>query len=189
VFSLIVAIALGAWFLVSLFSPGDPAPLPRYVPFINPLDLEEAFSIAALMAYLVCIRQDLLLSRNAAVFDTMLFLWLTAIAGRSAHFFLGVPYGGALFGFAPYQLMLLVLWGVYGIAHMLLARRTGERRLWIAGAVLTLIDIAKLLLIDLAGSGAITRIVSFFVAGAFLLFIGWAAPLPGKKDAPEEKDA
>ena len=52
------------------------------------------------------------------------------------------------------------------------------RRVWAAGAILMLIDIGKLLLVDLAQTGTITRIISFFVAGLLLLFIGWAAPLP-----------
>jgi uncharacterized membrane protein len=44
--------------------------------------------------------------------------------------------------------------------------------------VLTLADIAKLILLDMANTGTLARIASFFIAGLILLFIGWAAPLP-----------
>jgi uncharacterized membrane protein len=39
-------------------------------------------------------------------------------------------------------------------------------------------DIGKLLLFDMADIGVPYRILSFFIAGLILLFIGWAAPLP-----------
>jgi uncharacterized membrane protein len=64
---------------------------------------------------------------------------------------------------------------------MFVGRKTAYRWIWIAGAALIIVDIAKLLVIDLADSGTITRIISFFVAGLFLLFIGWAVPLPAKE--------
>jgi uncharacterized membrane protein len=53
------------------------------------------------------------------------------------------------------------------------------------------VDIAKLLIWDLAGTAPVIRIISFFVAGLILLFIGWVAPLPPSAasqaaTAPEE---
>jgi uncharacterized membrane protein len=39
-------------------------------------------------------------------------------------------------------------------------------------------DIGKFIILDLAEAGAVIRIISFFIAGLALLFIGWAAPLP-----------
>jgi len=47
------------------------------------------------------------------------------------------------------------------------------------------VDIAKLLVLDLANSGTVTRIVSFFIAGIVLLFIGWRSPLPPKRKSEE----
>ena len=83
---------------------------------------------------------------------------------------------------AELQLALLVLWGIYGISHIIFGNKKGYRAIWMAGAALTIIDIAKLLLVDLANTGTVTRIIAFFVAGLLLLFIGWAAPLPPPRE-------
>ena len=40
---------------------------------------------------------------------------------------------------------------------------------------------AKLLIVDLSGSGTVTRIVSFIGAGVLMLLIGYVAPLPAKE--------
>jgi uncharacterized membrane protein len=84
-----------------------------------------------------------------------------------------------------FQLFLLIAWGVYGLACLLWGHRKGLRKLWLAGAALIVIDVAKLLLVDLAQVGTIARILSFFTAGLFLLFIGWAAPLPPARQKEE----
>jgi uncharacterized membrane protein len=107
----------------------------------------------------------------------MVFLWLTALVARSSHYFLGIPLYKVLFS-GQFHLALIVVWGLYGIGHILAGHKKSLRNLWLAGAALTVIDIAKLLFIDLAQTGTITRIISFFIAGLLLLFIGWAAPLP-----------
>jgi uncharacterized membrane protein len=116
----------------------------------------------------------------------MLFLWLTAIAARISHYYFGIAFS-RLWQAPVFQLVILIQWGLYGIAHMLLGNRLADRRIWIAGAALVVAGIVKLLLLDLAGSETIGRIISFFVAGLFLLFIGWAVPLPKIRPQPENK--
>jgi hypothetical protein len=109
-----------------------------------------------------------------------------ALAARSVHFYGGVPYG-RVFDSGVFHFCLFILWAVYGIGHIIGGSKWSWRKVWIAGAVLTVVDVAKLLILDLAGTGAVTRIISFFIAGLLLLFIGWAAPLPppeGKEQAP-----
>ena len=39
----------------------------------------------------------------------------------------------------------------------------------------------KLLLVDLSGTGTVTRIVSFIGVGVLMLVIGYVAPLPAKE--------
>ena len=41
--------------------------------------------------------------------------------------------------------------------------------------------VVKLLLVDLSGSGGVTRIVSFIGVGVLMLVIGYVAPLPAKE--------
>jgi uncharacterized membrane protein len=83
-----------------------------------------------------------------------------------------------MFDSDAFHLSLFIFWAVYGIGHVVAGNRIRRRRIWIAGAVIASADVVKLLLFDLAGTGAVTRIVSFFIAGLVLLFIGWIAPLP-----------
>jgi uncharacterized membrane protein len=182
VLPLTLNIAAGLWFAVTLFLPGNPAPLPRYMPVINPLDLEQALCAAAILVWQFRARRIPglpVLSAGAlfALGDGMAFLWITALIARGVHFYQGVPFG-RVFDSDIFHLCLFIFWAFWGITHIIGGHRFLRRRAWIAGAVLTVLDVAKLLIHDLANTGAVPRIVSFFIAGLILLFIGWAAPLP-----------
>jgi uncharacterized membrane protein len=190
---LILGCVMGLWFTVTLFLPGDPAPLPFYIPIVNPLDLEEAFCLVLFLLWQSALmkQKDLPRMRNPALFvlaDTAVFLFVIAIIARAVHFYGQVPYR-RLFDSGVFHLCLFISWAFYGIAHIIGGSRLSIREIWIAGVVLMAVDIAKFLLLDLAGAGALTRIVSFFIAGLLLLFVGWAAPLPpaaGRKTALPE---
>ena len=179
---LTLVLSTSVWFLGTLFASGDPTPLPQYIPLLNPLELEQAFCIAAVAFWQIYAQRAggvPSLNRKAlfTIMDVMVFLWLTAMLARATHFFMEIPMS-EIPQSGHFQLALLVLWGLYGIGHMAAGNKLLLRRVWAAGAILMLIDIGKLLLVDLAQTGTITRIISFFVAGLLLLFIGWAAPLP-----------
>ncbi|MDR3342868.1 MAG: DUF2339 domain-containing protein [Treponema sp.] len=177
---LILSVIPGLWFLVTLFLAGDPAPLPWYIPIISPLDVQQGLCIGAILLWQL---RGLMMpvsggkARATILGDVMVFLWITAIIARSIHFYGDLPLSRVLESGA-FHLCLFIFWAVYGIAHIIAGHRLALRPIWIAGAVLTVTDIAKLLLFDLADTGAVTRILSFFIAGLILLFIGWAAPLP-----------
>jgi uncharacterized membrane protein len=186
----LLCVILGIWFLVTIFMPGNPDPLPLYLPVLNPLDLEELFCVVLFLLWQNSARRaedrgNFSRRTVLVIADGALFLVLTAVIARSVHFYGGVPYG-MVPGSEVFQLCLFVFWAVWGIAHIIGGNRMKLRRLWIAGAVLTVADIMKLLLLDLAGSGTVIRIVSFFIAGLILLFIGWISPLP---PAPEKTTA
>ncbi|MDR0388981.1 MAG: DUF2339 domain-containing protein [Spirochaetaceae bacterium] len=195
--------AAGLWFLVTLFFPGDPRPLPFYLPLLNPLELEQAFCIMALIFWHFKFRsfgpdrdakelsgKDIpgpSLRLTVILADSMVFLWLNAMLWRSMHFLGGLPWSG-IGGADLYHLCLFLLWGIYGIGHIIIGNKKASRPIWIAGAVITVIAVLKLLLIDLAETGTLIRITSFFIAGVLLLVIGWAAPLPPSAKAPEAKE-
>jgi uncharacterized membrane protein len=188
---LALSLILGLWFLVTLFMPGNPAPLPLYLPLLNPLDLLEAFSAVVILLWL----QRRAGAGGAGPWarrlpalggDIMLFLWLLAVLGRSFHFFGTLPWA-ELFSRGSFHLALFIYLAAYGILHIIGGHRFSRRSLWIAGAILTVLDIVKLLVFDLSGTGAIPRIASFFIAGLALLFIGWAAPLPPRKTPSPQK--
>ncbi|GHV95300.1 hypothetical protein AGMMS50293_16200 [Spirochaetia bacterium] len=180
VLPIIFSCILGLWFLVTLFLSGDPAPLPLYIPVLNPLDLLEAFSILIFLFWQASLRKTGSALKKRTLFviiDMAIFLFVITLLGRSMHFYAGIPYY-ELFASDAYQLGLFAIWALYGIAHIIAGTRLSQRGIWIAGAVLTVTDIAKLLLLDLAGVDTVIRIISFFAAGLLLLFIGWISPLP-----------
>ena len=61
---------------------------------------------------------------------------------------------------------------------MLVAARRRYRLVWIVGAVLLAVVIAKLFLIDLSRTGSVERIVSFVGVGLLMLVVGYFSPLP-----------
>jgi hypothetical protein len=187
VLPLMLSGVLGRWFIVSLFRPGDPSPLPFYLPVINLLDFLESICIFCILFWRMSIKEDVMPPKGKRAFfatgDVMAFLWVVSILARSVHNFVDLPWR-RVFVSDEFQLCLLVFWALYGILHIVTGHRKKSRALWIAGAILVTADIAKLILFDMRGIGAVPRILSFFGAGLVLLFIGWAAPLP---PAPEEK--
>jgi uncharacterized membrane protein len=185
---------LTLWFIVTLFMTGNPAPLPVYVPFINPLDLEQGFCAAAILLYLVQERaqKQTVGRRSKRIFfvlgDIMVFLWLTAIIARSVHFYAKEPLTFMLKS-PVFHLTAFIVWALYGIAHIIAGHKRARRSIWIAGAAIIVCDVAKLLILDLAGTGTVMRIVSFFIAGGVMLFIGWVAPLPPSSARLENREA
>ncbi|MDR1972718.1 MAG: DUF2339 domain-containing protein [Treponema sp.] len=187
VLPLVLSCVMGLWFFVTLFLSGDPAPLPFYIPILNPLDLEEAFCIVLFLLWQLPERGGIPVLKRPALFtivDSAVFLFITALTARAVHFYGGIPYHALAYS-DVFHLCLFIVWAVYGIGHVIGGNRLALRKLWIAGAVLTVADIAKFLVLDLSRAAAALRIVSFFVAGLLLLFIGWAAPLPPPERAED----
>lgn len=186
-----IAIALCAWIIVlNLTSTGDAAWLP-YLPLLNPLDVCVALGLAALAIWWSALddaqRAKLWqLDRRAliAVVAGMVFLWLNAALIRTLHHNWGAPitaYGIAHSTFV--QSALSIFWGVLGFVAMTAAAKRRWRYVWIVGAGLMIIVVAKLFLVDLSSIGTIARIASFLTVGALLLITGYLAPLPPKRDA------
>jgi uncharacterized membrane protein len=65
-----------------------------------------------------------------------------------------------------------------------------RRPLWLAGAALIGVVVAKLFLVELSDQAGLERIVSFIGVGILLLVVGYFAPLPPKTStrapSPEE---
>jgi uncharacterized membrane protein len=195
-----LAVVFSLWFFVTLFFPGSPAPLPRYIPLLNPLELQQLFCVALILWLWLRFRRGASSEENAVAegggllsgaflpvaADVMGFLWLTAVCARSVHFMGGIPF--FLVGRSDiFHLCLFILWALYGTAHTVFGHKKARRPVWIAGAVLILADLAKLLLTNINEIATLTKIVSFFIAGILLLVIGWISPMPpaGKTEQGE----
>lgn len=191
----------------NLASPGDAPPLP-YVPLLNPLELASAFVALVLVAWWRAARAGLagppgeagaegavagraerrggaaarglsapgLASGVPALFG--LFL-LTMTVARTVHHWAGVPFDLELLAAStPFQAALSIVWGTAALGAMLLGARKARREIWLSGAALMAVVVAKLFLVDLGNAGTVGRVVSFLGVGVLLLVVGYFAPAP-----------
>jgi uncharacterized membrane protein len=73
---------------------------------------------------------------------------------------------------------IAVLWGLLAFGCMITSNRLKNRTVWFTGAGLLAVVVAKLFLVDLSGSGTVSRIVSFLAVGGLMLVVGFFTPLP-----------
>ncbi len=181
-----IALYLGTWSLVTnATSRGDTAPLP-YVPLLNPLDLAQALVLLILFRYWRFLRA--VRSTGHPRFDpqvpmpalaALAFIWLNAVLLRTLHQWFAVPFGLEQFMASTLvQTSLSIFWAILALVTMLVATRKRYRLIWIVGAVLLAVVIAKLFLIDLSRTGSVERIVSFVGVGLLMLVVGYFSPLP-----------
>ena len=185
-----------AWSLLlvavwNLTQDGAMAPLP-YVPLANPLDLTSIFALLLSVAGYRLLQDKLephrpqLLAASALV----AYAWFNLALLRTVSHYVGVPYRfDDLFASQFVQAMLSLVWSVTALLLMRFATRKQERKLWIAGAVLLGVVVAKLFLVDLSNVGGVERIVSFLGVGALMVGIGYLAPYPSARGGETEKEA
>ncbi len=200
-----VLIPLGAvWsiFLVlvwNLTQNGQMAPLP-YVPILNPLDLTSGFSLLLGVEAFRLRKGTVLLQERVGVRESGQHTgaeqpawaskapWIAALAGygwfnlmllRSVAVYLGIPYHTEpLFDSQFVQTLLSLVWSGTALILMRVAAQRVLRKVWISGAVLLGIVVAKLFLVDLSNVGGLERVVSFLGVGLLMLAIGYLAPFP-----------
>ena len=179
----VLAAGLGVWTLVAnVASDGSAAPLP-HLPFLNPLDIGIGIALAAIFLWLRAAAPK----QQAAPWQLALaavagFVWLNAVLVRAFHHYEGVPYEvDAWIHSLAVQTGITLLWTAIALVAMWLGARKGRRLPWVTGAALLAAVVLKLLLVDLSGSGTVTRIVSFIGVGVIMLVIGYVAPLPAKE--------
>ena len=188
-----LALYLAAWSIKTNSSlPGDPYPLP-FVPLLNPLDLAELFVLLVLLRFWLYLRSARLPSyqdlKQGAVFGglaVLAFIWLNAALLRTLHHWTGVPFDlQPMLRSTLVETSISIFWAVLALATMLAATRYskpdgvgGTRVVWLTGAGLLGVVIAKLFLVDLSHIGTIERIVSFVGVGLLMLVIGYFSPLP-----------
>jgi uncharacterized membrane protein len=185
----VIAAGLLLWtLLANIASNGSARPLP-YVPLANPLDIGIA---AALLAVVLSLKSEPARTRWAAqpgvpvaLVGGASFVWLNAMVVRGFHHFGGVPFRfDAWTQSLAVQTGITLLWTTTALVLMWLSARRAMRWPWMTGAALLAAVVAKLLLVDLSGTGTVTRIVSFIGVGVLMLVIGYVAPLPGKAQEP-----
>ena len=183
-----LAVFLWAWILVAnATSDGDASPLP-YVPLLNPLDLAQIAAWLAIVAWIQGLKRlDLAdyASDNPALTYSALgaiaFIGLNGALLRALHHWAAIPYDlDAMLHSMLVQAALSIFWSLLALCAMVTATRLRVRALWVVGASLMVVVVAKLALVDLSNTGTVERIVSFIGVGVLMLLIGYVSPVPPK---------
>ena len=180
----LLAAGLLLWtLLANIGSNGAALPLP-YVPLLNPLDVGVAAALLAVSMWLLSDAARPHWAAQPAVPSALVggaaFVWLTAMLVRGFHHFGDVPFRfDAWTHSLAVQTGITLLWTTTALVLMWLSARRALRLPWMTGAALLAAVVAKLVLVDLSGTGTVTRIVSFIGVGVLMLVIGYVAPLPG----------
>ena len=115
-----------------------------------------------------------------------LFALLTAAVLRTVHHWAAVPYAvQPLLQSMLVQAGWSLVWTLIALPLMIFAHRRGRRELWLVGAALIALVVAKLFFVELGNQGGLERIVSFIGVGVLLLIVGYFAPLPPRQAAPD----
>lgn len=171
-------------FALLLLHAGETTPL-AYVPILNPTELVQ-------IAILLCTAHWLadpttsadLRQRRLTVLVAAGFAFVTAATLRGVHHLGGVPWDERIASSMMAQTSLTVVWSVLGVVGWVQGSRRGSRPLWLAGAVLMGIVLAKLLLIDRTHLGSVFGIASFIAYGLLCTVIGYFAPAPPRNAPP-----
>jgi uncharacterized membrane protein len=177
---------------VSVDLPGDAAPL-SFVPLLNPLDLGQLLILAAILHWLMSLREyggaaSTLRSVGVPALSALAFVALNASLARSVHQLAQVPFDiDRLWNSSPMQVTLSVSWSLLGLCGTVIGSKRALRALWIAAATLLGIVVFKLFTVDLAQLSTIAKIGTFLGVGFLLVLVGYFAPVPPSARKKEEQ--
>jgi uncharacterized membrane protein len=189
-----LALLMLVWFWVAnIASDGGADPL-SYLPLINPLEIGLLLVLLAVLRWVQGGLAELGFDSERAerglwiVTGLSAFALLTAAVFRAVHQWADVPYRlDPLLASMLLQAGLSIIWTLLALVLMSWGHRRGSRQLWLIGAVLIGVVVAKLFFIELGNRGGLERIVSFIGVGVLLLIVGYFAPLPPREEASEPK--
>ncbi|MBC9249018.1 hypothetical protein A9179_01890 [Pseudomonas alcaligenes] len=183
----LAALMLGWFWLANIASDGNAEPLP-YLPLFNPLELGLLLVLLAIYSWLRSGLPQLGLAPVRVeqgaqlVAGISLFALFTAAVFRTAHHWGGVPFQlDLLLDSMLVQAGLSIVWTLIALPLMIVGHLRGRRELWLVGAALIGVVVAKLFFVELGNRGGLERIISFIGVGVLLLIVGYFAPLPPRK--------
>lgn len=178
--------ALGVAWFAALAERGGSAPLP-YLPVLNPVEL---FQLVTLL-----VAVSLLRARGTQADPLRVplagaaFLFITFAGLRAVHHFTGATWSPAILDDRIAQAVLTVLWSITGVLLWVYGSRRQLWNVWLAGAVLMGVVLAKLVIVDRQYVGNLAGILSFIAVGALLVLVGRIAPTPPRaRDMQSEAD-
>jgi uncharacterized membrane protein len=180
------SLVAGGVLLITLFSPGNTAPLP-WLPLANPLEALQLVILLLGAGWLARAAPTVLAAQRAVLLTVAGFLFVTAATLRSVHQLGGLPWAASLWSSMLAQTALTIVWSVLGVVGWVSGSRRGSRPLWLGGAVLMGVVLAKLLLLDRTHLGSVLGIVSFIAYGLLCTVIGYIAPAPPRHAGARER--
>ncbi|MBD9369392.1 DUF2339 domain-containing protein [Xanthomonas sp. XNM01] len=180
---------LAAGWMLALTQPAGAAPLP-WLPLLNPLELAQlaALLLAARWLWSPAAPAPLRHWRLALVAAAG-FVLVTVSTLRGVHHWGGLAWAPELLSGSLAQTALTVLWSALGVVGWVVGSRRARRGLWLAGAVLMGVVLAKLVLVDRQHLGNLLGIASFIVYGLLCTVIGYLAPAPSRQAPADRSDS
>ncbi len=176
---------LGLWWFAGLWLSGDPAPL-AWLPLLNPMELAQLAFVALAIRWLWSEQAPLFVQRLRMLkLASAGFLMVTFTTLRSVHHWGGVAWSPDMLSTSLAQTSLTVVWSVLGVLGWVIGSRRGQRGLWLAGAVLMGVVLAKLVFVDRQHLGNLLGIGSFIAYGLLCTLVGYFAPAPPRATTEE----
>ncbi|KGM24823.1 DUF2339 domain-containing protein [Stenotrophomonas maltophilia] len=158
--------------------PGDAAPL-LWLPVLNPAEIGQWLSLLLLARWLYSDQApQALLGIRMPLLSLATFVALTSVVLHGVHQWGGLSWSASMMRFSLAQTSLTVLWSVLGVIAWVWGSRRGQRVLWMVGAVLMGVVLAKLVIVDRQHLGNLLGIASFIAYGLLCTVVGYLAPAP-----------
>ncbi|MEA9725368.1 DUF2339 domain-containing protein [Xanthomonas campestris] len=172
---------LGVGWVLVLLDPVRASPLP-WLPLLNPAELTQLAVLALLARWAWSAQSPVLLQRwRVTALGVLGWALLTGSTLHSVHHWGAVPWDTQLLGATLSQTSLTIVWSVLGVLGWVIGSRRGQRGLWLGGALLMGLVLAKLVLVDRQHLGNLLGIGSFMAYGLLCTVVGYLAPAPPRQ--------
>ena len=158
-----------------------------WLPLVNPLEEGAAFALLGLVVFYRAVDRyyPALLAQArpwpAVALMAFGFWWLNGALMRALAWYGEVAWNMAsLWDSRLIQTSFALFWMLSALVVMIHATRRASRQEWLCGAALLGVVMVKLMLVDSAGGGGLSRAVAFIGVAILVLIVGYFSPLPPK---------
>ena len=158
-----------------------------WLPLVNPLEEGAAFALLGLVVFYRAVDRYypawLAQARPwpAVAIMAFGFWWLNGALMRALAWYGDVAWNMAsLWDSRLIQTSFALFWMLSALVVMIHATRRASRQEWVCGAALLGVVMVKLMLVDSAGGGGLSRAVAFIGVAILVLIVGYFSPLPPK---------
>ncbi|WP_039056269.1 DUF2339 domain-containing protein [Enterobacter sp. Bisph1] len=159
----------------------------HYLPLVNPLEEGAAFALLGLWwysrfsaAHFQAIAPQLWRAAPWGL-AALAFWWINGALLRLLACYADVPWETqSLWQSRLIQTCFALFWMLIALVVMIRATRHNARQQWIGGSVLLGVVLLKLMLVDSAGGGGLSRAIAFIGVAVLVLIVGYFSPLPPK---------